>query len=281
MTAREEIAHALNEWADLGSNALQWLRNVKDGISTPDDALAEMKSNYDRVLGLSRAALRSAAAPAKSLDDMDIADMLCQRDCLRPDICDGTETTWCGQKGREITAALLKAAAPAVGAEPVGSRILGEDKPEFALLLYLTSKLGGLNEGPFKDGFQTAIEEGGAYLDDAAGDGGDQAQTLMEQMCGLINGVYALTEIKGPMGAVATPPDHGGREAMAAKPGACPKCGCDDGVAGEPYWRHDNNAPWTAAASFTCDRCDHVWDLDLRLVGDCPAALSSPQSAKG
>ncbi|KGT75840.1 hypothetical protein MA20_32140 [Bradyrhizobium japonicum] len=63
-----DTAHALNEWADLGSNALQWLRNIKDGISTADEALAEMKSNYDRVLALSRA--QPQAANAIEMDQM-------------------------------------------------------------------------------------------------------------------------------------------------------------------------------------------------------------------
>lgn len=63
---RDGAAHALNEWADLGSNALQWLRNIKDGISIADEALAEMKSNYDRVLAMSRAALPQSPSEASS-----------------------------------------------------------------------------------------------------------------------------------------------------------------------------------------------------------------------
>jgi hypothetical protein len=59
------VDHALNEWADLGCNAIQWLKNIKDGISTADEALAEMSSNYARVIALSRAALLSNA-PAPS-----------------------------------------------------------------------------------------------------------------------------------------------------------------------------------------------------------------------
>lgn len=55
---RAAAAHALNEWADLGSNANQWLRNIRDGISTADEALQEMQTNYDRVLTLSRSALK-------------------------------------------------------------------------------------------------------------------------------------------------------------------------------------------------------------------------------
>jgi hypothetical protein len=69
-------------------------------------------------------------------------------------------------------------------------------------MLHLVSLAGGFEDGPFKAGFEMAIEEAGAYLDGLAADGGSQAQTLMEQMLGLVNGCYALTEIKGPIGIV-------------------------------------------------------------------------------
>jgi hypothetical protein len=61
--ANASVAHALNEWADLGCNAVQWLRNIKEGVSTVDDALAEMRSNYKRVIELSRAAEKVAPGP--------------------------------------------------------------------------------------------------------------------------------------------------------------------------------------------------------------------------
>jgi len=63
----ETVRHALNEWADLGCNAIQWLKNIKDGTSTADDALAEMKSNYERVITLSRAA-DAGLAPTLDLE---------------------------------------------------------------------------------------------------------------------------------------------------------------------------------------------------------------------
>lgn len=62
----ETVAHALNEWADLGSNALQWLRNIKDDVSTPAEALEEMAENYRRVMDLSRAALATPPAASDS-----------------------------------------------------------------------------------------------------------------------------------------------------------------------------------------------------------------------
>ena len=42
-------AHIANEWADAACNAVVWLKNVRDGISTPADALAEMESNIARI----------------------------------------------------------------------------------------------------------------------------------------------------------------------------------------------------------------------------------------
>jgi hypothetical protein len=81
--------------------------------------------------------------------------------------------------------------------------MFGADTICLATMLHLVSLTKGFEEGPFKAGFEMAIEEAGAYLDSLAEDGGDQAQTLMEQMLGLVNGSYALTEIKGSIGIVA------------------------------------------------------------------------------
>lgn len=80
--------------------------------------------------------------------------------------------------------------------------LFGKDRPSIAMLLHLALRLRELNDGEFKSGFQMAIEEAGAYLDSLHRDSGSQAQTLMEQVCGLMNGHYALTEIKGPIGVV-------------------------------------------------------------------------------
>lgn len=47
-------AHQANEWADAATNGLQWLRNIRDGISTVDEAIIEMESNIIRIRGLGR-----------------------------------------------------------------------------------------------------------------------------------------------------------------------------------------------------------------------------------
>lgn len=41
--------HLVNEWADMATNGIQWLRNIRGGISTPVDALAEMEANLKRI----------------------------------------------------------------------------------------------------------------------------------------------------------------------------------------------------------------------------------------
>ena len=81
--------------------------------------------------------------------------------------------------------------------------MFGADTVCLATMLHLVSLVNGIEDGPFKAGFESAIEEAGAYMDGLANDGGDQSQTLMEQMLGLVNGVYVLTEMpKGPLGVV-------------------------------------------------------------------------------
>lgn len=53
MTAARD--HIANEFADMATNGLQWLRNIKEGISTVDDALAEMETNMERIRSLQAA----------------------------------------------------------------------------------------------------------------------------------------------------------------------------------------------------------------------------------
>jgi len=37
--------HAANEWADAATNGLQWVRNIRDGISTPEEAIGALQSD--------------------------------------------------------------------------------------------------------------------------------------------------------------------------------------------------------------------------------------------
>lgn len=43
----ERQAHRLNEWADGMCNAMQWLRNVQDGVTTAADAVDGLQKNID------------------------------------------------------------------------------------------------------------------------------------------------------------------------------------------------------------------------------------------
>lgn len=44
--AGKAMDHAANEWADTASNAFQWIKNIRDGISTPPSALASLEECF-------------------------------------------------------------------------------------------------------------------------------------------------------------------------------------------------------------------------------------------
>lgn len=43
------VQHTANEWADAACNSVVWLKNIRDGISTPEEALKEMEANIARI----------------------------------------------------------------------------------------------------------------------------------------------------------------------------------------------------------------------------------------
>lgn len=45
---QDPASHRANEWADAAVNGLQWLRNIRDGVSGVDEAILEMESNVTR-----------------------------------------------------------------------------------------------------------------------------------------------------------------------------------------------------------------------------------------
>ena len=55
------LQHQANEWADTATNGLQWLRNIKDGISTVDEAIVAMESDikYCRLVAANAELMRS------------------------------------------------------------------------------------------------------------------------------------------------------------------------------------------------------------------------------
>ncbi|WP_157733213.1 TFIIB-type zinc ribbon-containing protein [Bosea sp. AS-1] len=42
----DAVKHEANEWADLASTGFQWLKNIRDGISTVDDAITNMEEGF-------------------------------------------------------------------------------------------------------------------------------------------------------------------------------------------------------------------------------------------
>lgn len=50
--------------ADMATNGLQWLKNIRDGISTPEEAIAEMESNLKRIRALAGGEQVSGATSA-------------------------------------------------------------------------------------------------------------------------------------------------------------------------------------------------------------------------
>lgn len=85
------------------------------------------------------------------------------------------------------------------------AELFGPDLIVLAVLLHLAERSKELNEGPFRAGWESAIEEAGAYIDSMAKDGRDTMQTLMEQVVGLMNGSYCLMETpRRPLGIVQT-----------------------------------------------------------------------------
>lgn len=43
----EVVRHVSNEWADMACNGIQWIKNIKEGISTPEAALENLGTNLE------------------------------------------------------------------------------------------------------------------------------------------------------------------------------------------------------------------------------------------
>jgi hypothetical protein len=61
--------HAGNEWADMATNGMQWVRNIQDGISTPEEAQKGLESD----LAHCRAVQAKADAPTMQVDASNLA----------------------------------------------------------------------------------------------------------------------------------------------------------------------------------------------------------------
>lgn len=58
--AYESMRHQANEWADMATNGIQWIRNIKDGFSTPDEALADMFANIEHCRAVTQKTMKPA-----------------------------------------------------------------------------------------------------------------------------------------------------------------------------------------------------------------------------
>jgi hypothetical protein len=50
--AQPDMTHCANEWADATMSALDGLRNVRDGVSTPDQVIAIIEANIEHCRGV-------------------------------------------------------------------------------------------------------------------------------------------------------------------------------------------------------------------------------------
>jgi len=72
LLARWELQrHAANEWADMACNGVQWIRNIRDGISTAEEALENLASNMTHCRETqARAGTEPPAAPQASEEQL-------------------------------------------------------------------------------------------------------------------------------------------------------------------------------------------------------------------
>lgn len=57
--------HVANEWADMATNGIQWLRNIEAGVSTVDVALEAMAVDHAHCLVVATEAFNAEREPAK------------------------------------------------------------------------------------------------------------------------------------------------------------------------------------------------------------------------
>jgi hypothetical protein len=94
----------------MATNGIQWLRNVRDGISTPAEALAEMESNHARISALS-------AVSATPGGESEVEDLREEIEALRFDYAalanntmyDGNSIGWIASKAKNYGRSLMDA----------------------------------------------------------------------------------------------------------------------------------------------------------------------------
>jgi len=64
--AAKRWSHVADEWADMAASGMDWLRNIRDGISTPGEALADMNESLAHCRAVAR-----EAAEARTVEGVD------------------------------------------------------------------------------------------------------------------------------------------------------------------------------------------------------------------
>jgi len=70
--AKEEVdkqQHQANEWADIATSGLQWLRNLRDGIATPQVAIENMECLIADLRAGRHSIIPDPSIPAEDLVD--------------------------------------------------------------------------------------------------------------------------------------------------------------------------------------------------------------------
>ena len=115
-TPGEKWRHIANEWADAATNGLQWLRNVKDGISKPEDGIDCMLRNIKRIQDIPRPAMpRLAAAPP-------VCHAASDGECIWPECPQEKD----GRRNYQPSCPLLGNAAPPAPAVSVAEAVAAE-----------------------------------------------------------------------------------------------------------------------------------------------------------
>ena len=99
---------------------------------------------------------------------------------------------------------------------------------------------------------------------------GGAAETALRQVAAVIQryqapaGISKYDAISEIIGIVQSVPllDDGAQPEAAPNQWKCKSCGCDAGIAGEPYWTH-GRTQHAAEAIWRCDRCDATHEVKL------------------
>lgn len=107
----EAWRHVANEWADMATSCLQWLRNIRDGISSADTAIANTLTMLAHCKAVTEAAPKvaqhPAPEPAQAVDAADLPEKRLHGLAVEAGLC---------EEGDYLSPKLLKFARAALAA---------------------------------------------------------------------------------------------------------------------------------------------------------------------